>query len=122
VGRTVDTGRLYDVIATARYLHELHPGIPVVTAGEGAGALLAAYAAIWELEIAAAIVSQPLLTHMDPNAPQFLNVLRVADAPDLLGLVAPRPLTVISNDERLKKTAAIYAAAGAAERLTVRGE
>jgi len=122
VGRTVDTGRLYDVIAAARYLRELHPGIPVVMAGEGPGALLAAYAAMWEPEIAAVIAAQPPLTHMDPSAPQFLNILRVADAPDLLGLVTPRPMTVISNDERLKKTAAIYAAAGAAERLTVRGE
>lgn len=120
VGRTVDTGRLYDVIAAARYLHNLHNDVPIVTVGEGAGGLLAGYAAVWEPEIAGVIAHHPPLTHTEPAAPQFLNVLRVADVPELLGLVAPRPLTIVADDERLKKTAAIYAAAGASERLRVR--
>jgi dienelactone hydrolase len=119
LGRTVDTGRVYDVIATARYLRSVHKDIPVHVAGEGPGAILAAYAALYEPDIAGVIAHNPPLTHMDPAAPQFLNVLRVADVPELLGLVAPRPMTIMSADERLERTRAIYAAAGAADRLSV---
>ena len=38
--------------------------------------------------------------------------------PDVLGMLAPRPLTVYgSQDVRLEKVAAVYAAAGAREQL-----
>jgi dienelactone hydrolase len=122
LGRTVDTGRVYDVIAAARYLRSVEKDLPVHVAGEGAGAIVAAYAALYEPEIAGAIAHHPVLTHMDPAAPQFLNVLRVADVPVLLGLVAPRQLTIVSADERLEQTTAIYRAAGAADRLTIARE
>ena len=29
-----------------------------------------------------------------------MNVLRVADVPEILGLLAPRPLTIVSSDDR----------------------
>jgi hypothetical protein len=122
LGRTVDTGRMQDVIATARYLGATHKEIPVYVAGEGPGAILASYAAMYEPEIVGVIAHSPLLTHQDPAAPQFLNVLRVADVPELLGLIAPRPLTVVSADERLARTAAVYKAAGAADKLVLRAE
>ena len=119
LGRTVDTGRVYDVIAAARYLRSVEKDLPVHVAGEGLGAIIAAYAALYEPEIAGAIAHHPVLTHMDPAAPQFLNVLRVADVPVLLGLVAPRPLTIVSGEQRLEQTTAIYRAAGAADRLSI---
>jgi hypothetical protein len=122
LGRTVDTGRVFDVIAAARHLREIYKDIPVCAVGEGGGAILAAYAAVLEPDIAGAVAHQPPLTHMDPAAPQFLNVLRVADVPELMGLVAPRPLTIVSSDERLQRTAAVYGAADAADKLTVRKE
>ena len=57
---------------------------------------------------------------MDKDAPALLNVLRVCDAPDALGLIAPRPLHIAEADaEALAKTKAIYAAAGAEAKLTV---
>ncbi len=120
VGRTVDTGRLYDVIATARHVQEMHPGVGIYLAGEGSGAILAAYAALLEEEIAGVIAHRPPLSHMEATSPQFLNVLRVADVPELLGLLAPRSLTIDSDDDRLKKTARVYGVAGAAEKLTIR--
>jgi fermentation-respiration switch protein FrsA (DUF1100 family) len=122
LGRTVDTGRVLDVIATARYLRSIHQDIPVIVAGEGSGGILAAYAALYEPDIAGVIAHQPPLTHMDPAAPQFLNILRVADVPQLLGLLAPRPLTIVSDDERVQRTGTIYNAAGATDRLTIRKE
>jgi len=122
LGRTADTGRVHDVIATARHLRSVYKEIPVYVAGDGPGAILAAWAALYERDIAGVIAFRPPLTHTDPAAPQFLNVLRVADVPELLGLLAPRPLAIVSDDERIQKTAAIFAAAGAADKLTLSKE
>jgi hypothetical protein len=47
-----------------------------------------------------------------------LNVLRVLDIPEALGLLAPMPLTIIGgNDQAFDRTAEIYRLAGAAEKL-----
>lgn len=115
LGRTVDTGRVWDIIATARYLHgKYNSNIPVYVLGEGAAGVLAAYAALWEPEIAGVILNKPPLSHMDIESPQFLNVLRVCDVPDVLGMLAPRALTIYSNrSDMLEKVVKIYSAAGA---------
>jgi len=114
LGRTVDTGRVWDIIAAARYLHGKYNNIPVYVLGEGAAGVLAAYAALWEPEIAGVILNKPPLSHMDVESPQFLNVLRVCDVPDVLGMLAPRALTIYGNrSDMLEKVAKIYSAAGA---------
>lgn len=121
LGRTVDTGRVWDVVATARYLHDKYDGqIPIHVAGEGAAGILAAYAALWESEIAGVIASNPPMSHMDDEAPQFLNVLRICDIPDVFGMLAPRPLTVYSDSDALEKVTKIYSAAGAINKLDIR--
>jgi len=114
LGLTVDAGRVWDIISTARYLKDKYnSNIPVVVFGEGAAGVLAAYAALWEPEIAGVILNEPPLSHMDTEAPRFLNVLRVCDIPDVLGMLAPRTLTVYSNrSDMLKKVTKIYTAAG----------
>jgi hypothetical protein len=125
LGQTADAGRVWDVAAAARYVRE-NPRIaqdsgqlPVHVIGAGAAGLLAAYAAAFEPAIEGATVIDPPATHMEAQSPHFLNILRVCDVPDMLGLLAPRPLTVIGGDEPFQKTAAIYKAAGAADRLTI---
>ena len=123
LGTTVDTGRLWDVIAVARALRERHGKADVLLAGEGAFAVLAAYAALLETDISGLILKNPPLTHMDAAAPQFLNVLRVCDVPDVLSMLAPRPLTIsASNTPGLDKIKAIYAAAGAANKATLHSQ
>jgi hypothetical protein len=119
IGRTVDTGRVWDVIAAARYLRAKHGGkVPVHLVGQRAAGVLAAYAALWESEIAGVMLNKPPLTHMDDGAPQLLNVLRVCDIPDVLGMLAPRRLTVCSaGRELLDKVSAIFAAAGGTKNL-----
>ncbi len=114
LGRTADTGRVWDVAAAARHLHAKHGGKAAVhVLGEGAAGVLAAYAALWEPDVAGAILKDPPMDHMLDEAPQFLNVLRVCNVPDVLGMLAPRPLTVHGGDgEAMKKVAAIYASAG----------
>ncbi|HUT12100.1 MAG TPA: prolyl oligopeptidase family serine peptidase [Thermoguttaceae bacterium] len=124
LGRTVDTGRVWDVIAAARYLHAKHEGkLPVYVAGQGASGILAAYAALWEPEIAGVDLVKPPLSHMDDGAPALLNVLRVCDVPDVLGMLAPRPLAVhMVPREELEKVATVYAAAGEAPQLVIQAD
>jgi len=126
LGRTVDTGRVWDVVAAAKFLMA-NPKIEtsgqggkisVQVAGTGAAGLIAAFAAIETPEIAGATLVSPPSTFMDAAAPQFLNVLRVCDVHDALGLLAPRPLTIVGAPaERFTATAAAYSAAEAKDRL-----
>ncbi len=122
LGRTVDTGRVWDVIAAVRYLNEKSAGkVPVWVAGEDGAALLAAGAALWEPEIAGVALHQPPASLQDSLAPQFLNLLRVCDVPEVLGMLAPRPLTITGhNQEEFAKVCQIYRAAGAEPQLTFR--
>jgi len=124
LGRTVDTGRVWDVIAAARYLHAKYEGeLPVYMAGEGAAGVLAAYAALWEPEIAGVELVQPPLSHMDDGAPPLLNVLRVCDVPEVLGMLAPRPLVICGvGRKELDQVAVVYAAAGEPSKLAIRDE
>ncbi len=123
LGRTVAGGRVWDVIAAAGYLAQQHPDADVLVAGEGPAAVWAAYGALLDEEIAGAVLSRPPLGHMQPDAPPLLNVLRVCDIPDVLGMIAPRRLIICGLPaERLAKVRAIYQAAGAAEKLEVRTE
>ncbi len=58
---------------------------------------------------------------MDPTAPVLLNVLRVCDIPEVLGMLAPRPLTIIgSRGMNMTKASAAYAAAGVPGKLVPR--
>jgi len=81
--------------------------------------LIAAYAAILDDSIAGVTLISPPKSLMDKDAPQFLNALRVCDVPDALGLIAPRPLTIVgAKPEDFERTSAIYEAAGAKDKLT----
>jgi len=116
LGRTVDAGRVWDVMAAAEYLTA--DGKSVVVAGKGAAGLIAAYAAVLDERIARVTLIAPSATHMDSSAPQFLNVLRVCDVPQTLGLIAPRPLRIVSTSGHdFSATMAAYEAAGASDRL-----
>jgi hypothetical protein len=118
LGRTVDTGRVWDIIAAARYLHAKHEGaIAVHICGRKGAAVLAAYAALWEPEIAGVTAIDPPASHMDAGAPQLLNVLRVCDIPDVFGMLAPRPLTIHGQAATWEKVARIYSAAEARDSL-----
>jgi dienelactone hydrolase len=124
LGRTVDTGRVWDIIAAARHLRVQHnESIPVCVAGRGAGGVLAAYAALLEPEIAGVVAVEPPLSHMDGKAPQFLNVLRVCDIPDVFGMLAPRSLTIIGcPGDALARVTKIYASAGASSQFAQNAE
>ena len=123
LGQTADTGRVHDVAAVARYLGEqLSPSgdsLPVHVVGRGPAGMLAAYAALVAPEIAGVSLVDPPSTHMDPQSPQFLSILRVGDIPELLGLLAPRPLTLVDTEpDEFAAAATAYDAAGAADQLS----
>lgn len=124
LGRTVDTGRVWDIVAAARYLHSKYNGdIPVYVLGEGFAGVLATYAALWEPEIVGVMLNKPPLSHANIEAPQFLNVLRVCDVPDVLGMLAPRVLTIYSNrSDVFGKVAKIYTTAGASKNFIQKPE
>jgi hypothetical protein len=83
--------------------------------------VLALYAALLEPEVAGLVLLEPAATHMSDSAPSLLNVLRVCDIPDVLGMLAPRPVTIITEQsESFQKANAIYRAAGATDRLVLR--
>src|SRR5262249_25098049 len=97
LGRTVDQGRVRDIIATTKHLKKEYKA-PVRVIGLGQDGILAAYAALLEPSIEEVILIDPPASHKD--GPYFLNVLRVLDIPDALGMLAPRKLTLISAKDK----------------------
>jgi dienelactone hydrolase len=119
LGRTVDQGRVYDVAAAARWLRAVRPVKRWTVAGKGPAGVIAAYAALFEPGIVGVTVVDPPASHRD--GPYFLGVLRVLDVPEALGLLAPRPLTLVgARGKAFDATAEVYKRAGAAGRLTRR--
>jgi cephalosporin-C deacetylase-like acetyl esterase len=116
LGRTADEGRVWDIIAAAKYLHKKHE-IPIRVVGERHAGILAAYAALFEPCIQEVVIVDPRISHR--AGPIFLNALRVLDIPDALGLLAPRKLTLINaKDKAFDRTVEIYKLAGAEDKLT----
>jgi hypothetical protein len=117
----VDGGRVLDVVSAARHL-KAAAGAPVWVGGAGAAGVVAGAAALLEEEdIAGALVIEPPASYMEAGAPVFLNVLRVLDVAETLGLLAPRPLVLRGGPPALReRVAALYQAAGAPGGLDVR--
>ncbi len=120
LGRTVDQGRVWDIIATVRYLDaEANGKVRWTVVGRGQAGILAAYAALFEPSISEVVIIDPPTSHKE--GPIFLNVLRVLDIPEALGLLAPRPLTLVNaQDKAFERTAEIYKLAGAADKLRMK--
>ena len=118
IGRTVDAGRVYDIQAVARWLHEAEGNeLTIGVAGRGQAGILGAYAALFESSISEVMLLDPPASHVE--GPTLLNVLRVLDIPDTLGLLAPRHVTIFNADEKtFARTAQAFKAAGYESRLT----
>jgi hypothetical protein len=93
----------------------------VYLAGEGAAGVLSVYAALLEPDVAGLVLFRPPLSHMDAAAPALLNVLRVCDIAESIGLLAPRPVTAAAvPSDWSQRVAAVYRVAGAREKFVVR--
>jgi dienelactone hydrolase len=122
LGTTVDTTRLRDILAMSKmYSNQIEKAKKDIKpkfriAGSGQAGILAVYAALLEPGISEVVIIDPPTSHRD--GPHFLNVMRVLDIPDALGLLAPRPLTIVGGkDKAFDRTAEIYKLAGAADKL-----
>ncbi|MDB5348289.1 MAG: Prolyl oligopeptidase family protein [Schlesneria sp.] len=117
LGRTVDIGRIWDIQSVARMLHEVEGNeLTIGVAGRGQAGILGAYAALNETSIAEVIAVDPPASHRE--GPILLNVLKVLDIPDALGLLAPRHLTLLNaKDPSFERTSKLYEAAGYGNRL-----
>jgi dienelactone hydrolase len=120
LGQTADEGRVWDIASTMRLLAENDEAHrPWRVMGKGKAGILAAYAALIEQDFSEVIVVDPPASHRD--GPIFLNVLRVLDIPVALGMLAPRPLTLVhARDKAFERTVQIYRLAGAERKLTVK--
>jgi hypothetical protein len=119
LGSTVEADAVRDIVSSIRLLSKESKDKkePLKLVGRGRLGILAAYAAIFEPSIKEVVIIDPPKSHM--QGPTFLNVLRVLDIPEALGLLAPRKLTLIgANDPAFDRTAEIYKLAGAADKLT----
>jgi dienelactone hydrolase len=122
LGRTVDSGRVWDVAAVARYLGT-HGGVnvPVHLAGQGPSAALAVYAGLMEPGIAGFLLHDPPASLVNAHAPVFLNVLRICDLPDAMAMLAPRPVTLSGRTgDWTTRVAAVYQSAEAEDQFDVR--
>ncbi len=123
IGRTADSGRVWDVRVAAFTLDKAlrekgTKDVAVKVFGRGQAGIIAAYAALFEPAISEVVLVEPTETHM--QGPHFLNVLRVLDIPDALGLLAPRKLTIHGGaPESFRKTEALYELAGAKDKFVV---
>ena len=114
LGRTVDDGKLWDA-RCACWTDDDRKRTRII--GKGYAGILAAYAALLDGTYKEIVVIDPPKSHKE--GPHFLNVLRVLDIPEALGLLAPTPLTIIGGqDAAFDRTAEIYRLAGAADKLT----
>lgn len=122
IGRTVDTGRVWDVVSFSMTAH----GRPLRLAGRGPAGILGAYATFYTIArsgkqwVNEVVLIDPPVSHRE--GPHFLGVQRVLDIPEALGLLAPDvKLTLLgknAKDKAFDKTAAIYKLAGAADKFT----
>jgi dienelactone hydrolase len=108
LGRTLDTLRLTDVLIAARTLLASAGRNPQCKiTGRGNAGVLAGYAAILEPRLVEVVAVDPPASHRE--GPIFLNILRVLDVPEAFGLLAPRPLTIVTAlPASFDPTAAIY--------------
>ncbi len=111
LGQTVDSGRLTDVLAASARAFHADSGTKWHIAGSGRAGVLAAYAALLDPRLAEVFVVDPPASHRD--GPIFLNVLRVVDVPEALGMLAPRPLSIATAQTgTFDRTRSIYRAGG----------
>ncbi len=113
LGRTADQGRVWDIAAVTHFVKGKHK---LMVLGRGQLGILGAYAALFDPSITEVVIVDPPTSHRE--GPIFLNVLRVLDIPEALGLLAPRKLTLINaKDKAFDRTAQIYKLAGAEDKL-----
>ena len=115
LGQTLDQQKVHDFLAAVKSLKRDWSLKQLRVGGSGRDGILAAYAALLDPTIAEVVLVLPPTSHM--QGPHFPGILRTVDIPEALGLIAPRPLTIVGDDPAFDRTAEMYRLAGAAEKL-----
>jgi hypothetical protein len=113
VGRTIDQGRIWDVIATRGWISSIADApVRFRLAGKGSAGIIAAYASLLGFRDDEVVALEPPTSHR--QGPILLNIMRILDVPEALGLLAPARLTLIkARPESFVPTAQLYDRAGA---------
>jgi dienelactone hydrolase len=98
LGRTVDSGRVWDIIATAKFIKGQHPDKKLVVQSEGRGAVLALYAALLDPAIEQLRLGKVPSSLMESESPALLNALRVCDIPHVIKMLAPRKVEITGGN------------------------
>jgi dienelactone hydrolase len=109
IGRTIDSGRVADVLAFTEFTHFVASTRQWKLAGSGQAGVIGAYAAALAPThmVSELVLVNPPTSHRD--GPIFLNVLRVTDIPQTLGLLAPRKVSVVTeNAKAFAPTQSVY--------------
>jgi len=120
LGATVDSGRVWDVVAIAK--RQAGRGSWRVM-GKGQAGIIGAYAALYEPAIKGVTLVNPPASHFPKSpgeeyGPALLNVLRVLDIPDALGCLAPRDLMIVGGPTAaFERTGELYKISGAEAKL-----
>lgn len=118
LGHTVDSGRVGDVLLVldAAGKEQSLASAKWTLAGRGRSGVIAAYAALLDSRSPRVVVVDPPASHR--NGPIFLNIMRVVDIPEALGLLAPRDLSVLtSQPQAFATTTALYGVGGGTARI-----
>jgi len=95
LGQTLPERQIFDLLQGVAVLRRQRTTGPLVLFGKGHTAVLAIYAALLDQTISELLIAEPPATHESPDAPELLGILRVADLPENLALVYPRPITFV---------------------------
>jgi len=120
LGETLPERQVSDLLAAVRLLRSQEQTGPIAVYGHGPTAPLAVYAALLDDGVTEIVLSQPPVTHEDPETPEFLGVLRVGDLPFNLALAYPRPITFVGKmPEEYSWTKQLYEHLGAGDKIRV---
>lgn len=98
LGQTLDGMRVWDVRRAIQSLRELDglADVPIVLTGSNEMAGVALYAALFEPNIEAVVLTNLPKSHRE--GPDFLNVMRYLDIPQAVAMVAEKSFVVINDD------------------------
>ena len=120
LGQTLPERQVSDLLAATALLRNRPTFTPTAVYGRGETAAVAIYAALLDDSISEIVLEEPPTSHEDPNAAEFLGVLRVGDLPHNLALAYPRRLTFIGGvPDAYQWTRDVYEKLGAADRFRV---
>jgi dienelactone hydrolase len=120
LGQTLPERQVHDLLAGMALVRREPSTGPIALFGQGYTAPLAIYAALLDPRVSEVILAEPPESHEDPEAAEFLGILRIGDLPQNLALLHPRPITFVGKvPDAYQWTLQLYEQLAAADRIRV---